>query len=74
MPSFRLQEMAQQQSSANGPSLGPRKERQHDARITVLSSLYGSVNAQCDERSASRLLIFSVNRNVMGSSPAGIDI
>lgn len=73
MPSLRLQEMAQQQSSANELTVRARNGRQHDARITVLSSLYGSVNAQCGERLASRLPIFPVNRNVIGSISTGID-
>lgn len=30
----------------NGPSLGPRKGRQHYARMTVLSFCYGGMNAQ----------------------------
>jgi hypothetical protein len=33
----------------NGPSLGPQKGRQHYARMTVLSSRYGGVNAQGDK-------------------------
>jgi hypothetical protein len=34
--SLPLHQMAHRRSSANGPSLGLQKERQHDANITIL--------------------------------------
>jgi len=67
MLSLRLQKMAQRESSANGPSLEPGKGRQHDAKITVLSSLCGGVNAPHDNRSAAGLRILAVNRTIIVS-------
>jgi hypothetical protein len=57
--------LALRESRANGPSLGPRKGRQHDARITVLSFRYGSVNAQCDKRSTTGLPNFPATSSLL---------